>query len=67
MVTGKATELRPDWDEDEAFLRRLIFPEEERHLFTTTPWCGGYRWFRTPNIVCLEKYRRKQPGGIQSW
>jgi hypothetical protein len=45
-------------DEDEAFLHRLIFPEEDRHLFTTTPWAGGYRWFRSPNVVCLEKVRR---------
>ena len=47
-----------DEDEDEAFLQRLIFAEEDRHLFTTTPWCGGYRWFRSPNVVCLEKVRR---------
>jgi hypothetical protein len=44
-------------DDDEAFLRRLIFPEEDRHQFTATPWRGGYRWFRSPNVVCLERYR----------
>jgi hypothetical protein len=44
-------------DDDEAFLRRMIFPEEDRHRFTATPWRGGYRWFRSANIVCLEHYR----------
>jgi hypothetical protein len=44
-------------DEDEAFLRRLIFPEEDRHRFTATPWRGGYRWFRSANVVCIEHYR----------
>jgi hypothetical protein len=43
--------------DDEAFLRRLIFPEEDRHRFTATPWRGGYRWFRSPNVVCIEHYR----------
>ena len=45
-------------EDDEAFLRRIIFPEEDRHLFTSTPWRGGYRWFRSENIVCIEHYRR---------
>ena len=63
METGNATELRPDWDEDEAFLRRLIFLEEDPPLFTTRPWGGGYRWFRSPTIVCLEKYRRLKAVG----
>jgi hypothetical protein len=53
----------PDLEDDEAFLRRLIFPEEDRHLFTTAPWRGGYRWFRSPNVVCLEKYRRLKASG----
>jgi hypothetical protein len=44
--------------DDEAFLRTIIFPEEDRHVFTTAPWNGGYRWFRAPNVVCLEQYRR---------
>ena len=45
-------------DEDEALMRKIIFPEEDRHLFTTTPWRGEYRWFRSPNIVPLERWRR---------
>jgi hypothetical protein len=32
--------------------------EEDRRLFTTAPWKGEYRWFRSPNVICLEKYRQ---------
>jgi hypothetical protein len=53
----------PDLEEDEAFLQKLIYPEEDRHLFTTVPWRGGYRWFRSPNVVCMEKYRRLKAAG----
>jgi hypothetical protein len=53
-----ATELPIDSDdEDEALLQRLVYPEEERHLHTSLPWTGGYRWFRSTNVICLERYR----------
>jgi hypothetical protein len=43
------------WDE-EAFWRKLILPQEDRK----TPWEGkGYRWFRLPNIVPIEQWRRQ--------
>jgi hypothetical protein len=45
-------------DPSEEFLQKFTWPEEDRHLFTTAAWDGGYRWFRSPNVVCLEKYRR---------
>lgn len=48
-----------DLKDDEVFLRTVIFPEEERHLFTTAPWSGGFRWFRSANVVPLERYRKK--------
>ena len=48
---------RKDDDEGETFLRRFVVPEEDRHLFTTTPWTGGFRWFRSANILPLERYR----------
>jgi hypothetical protein len=57
-MTLEAEKLTADQnEEDEAFLRRIIFPEEDRHLFTATPWRGEYRWFRSPNVVPIEKYR----------
>jgi hypothetical protein len=45
--------------DDEIFLRNLVFPEEDRHLFTTAPWCGEYRWFRAANITPIEHWRRE--------
>jgi hypothetical protein len=41
----------------EEFLQKYTWPEEDRHLFTSVPWDGGYRWFRSPNVLCLERYR----------
>ena len=45
--------------EKELDLRKWTWCEEDRHLFTTTPWDGGFRWFRAKNVICLEQYRRK--------
>jgi hypothetical protein len=39
-------------------MRQWTDPEEDRVLFTRTKWNGEYRWFRSPNVICLEKYRR---------
>jgi hypothetical protein len=44
--------------EDEQFLQQFVVPEEDRYRFTTAPWTGEYRWFRSANIVPLEHYRR---------
>jgi hypothetical protein len=41
-------------------LREWTFPEEDRARFTTAPWRGEYRWFRSPNVVCLEQWRPKK-------
>jgi hypothetical protein len=43
--------------DDEAFRQQLTFAEEDRHLFTTASWLGGYRWYRT-NVTPIEHYRR---------
>jgi hypothetical protein len=43
--------------EDEEFLRKLTFCEEERLTLTAAKWAGEFRWFRSPNIVPLERYR----------
>jgi hypothetical protein len=45
-------------EDDETFMRRIIFAEEDRHRFTSTPWRGGFRWFRSSNIVPIEQQRR---------
>jgi hypothetical protein len=43
--------------EEEESLRRYIFSEEDRATLTGEKWNGGYRWFRSKNIVCIEHYR----------
>jgi hypothetical protein len=50
----------PDWwnADEETFMRHLVSPEEDRSLYGMPPWQGRYRWFRSPNIVCLEKIRK---------
>jgi hypothetical protein len=54
-------------EEDEALLRRLIPCEEDRQRrFPTTTWTGGYRWFKSTNVVCLEHYRRPRSIPAQS-
>ena len=44
--------------QDESFLRQVVFPEEDRHLFTTAPWHGGFRWFRSANVLPIEYWQR---------
>jgi hypothetical protein len=46
------------YDDEHHFARQLTLPEEDRAKHTSAPWQGGYRWFRSPNVICLEKYRR---------
>jgi hypothetical protein len=46
-------------EEDKAFFRQLVIPEEDRFKYMSRPWAGEYRWFRSPNVVCLEHYRRR--------
>jgi hypothetical protein len=51
--------MRPlEYEDNDEFLRGLTFPEEDRYLFTAAAWCGGFRWFRSPNVIPLERYRR---------
>ena len=40
-------------------MRSLIRPEEDRRrLYPTIPWEGGFRWFRSPHVVPIERYRQ---------
>ena len=49
--------------EDEAFLRTVIRCEEDRRrLHPDVVWIGGYRWFQSDNIICLEKARAARSG-----
>jgi hypothetical protein len=49
--------IREDED-DEALMRSLTRCEEDRRrLYPGVAWNGGYRWFRSPNIIPLERFR----------
>jgi hypothetical protein len=43
--------------EDEAWRRQWTFPYEDRLTLTTAPWRGERRWFRSANVIPLERYR----------
>jgi hypothetical protein len=43
------------------FYQRLILPwEEKRRLDPFLVWSGSYRWFKSGNIVPLERYRSSE-------
>jgi hypothetical protein len=43
---------------NEAFYRRFTLPEERKNrTLPALEWCGGYRWFASPNVVKLEDHR----------
>jgi hypothetical protein len=46
------------YEAEHEFARQILLPEEDRRALLSTSWRGGYRWFRSPNVVCLEKVRR---------
>jgi hypothetical protein len=50
--------------EDDQFWQALMPPEEDRAKYTTAPWTGGYRWFRSPDVICLERDRREPCPGL---
>jgi hypothetical protein len=53
VIQQRRTEI-----EEEAFLQTLILCEEERRRwYPATMWTGDYRWFRSENVVALERYR----------
>jgi hypothetical protein len=52
------TQVRND---DDVFWRKLILPEEDRRrLSPDMTGKGGYRWFRSPNVVPIEQWRRRK-------
>jgi len=44
-------------NDDEAFLRAWTIPEEDRSKYTSQPWSGEYRWFRSANVIPIEQAR----------
>jgi hypothetical protein len=49
-------------EDEDTFWRKLVLPQEER-MRLGIPWRGGYRWFRSPNIIPIEQWRRKKVQG----
>lgn len=62
---GTLKDQLAQFDEDHDLLRQLIIPEEDRAKYTLAKWFGEYRWFRSPNVVCLEKARRLKAATVQ--
>jgi hypothetical protein len=50
--------MSPNQNRDDSFLREWTIPEEDQAKYTSQPWNGEYRRFRSPNVACLEQYRR---------
>ena len=56
--TASLAELLERYDAENDLLRDLVIAEEDRARFTTSKSSGEYRWFRSPNVICIEKARR---------
>jgi hypothetical protein len=54
-MSTQADTTQPDDD----WLRNWTVPEEDRSKYTSEPWRGEARWFRAPNVVCLDLWRRQ--------
>ena len=52
------SEALAEYESEHALERRFLLPVEDRlRLMPSARWQGGYRWFRSANIICLEKIR----------
>jgi hypothetical protein len=58
MTSGRVP-TQPDRDAE--WFREWMPPEEDRARYTSRPWQPGEpRWFRSPNVVCLEAWRERK-------
>jgi hypothetical protein len=58
--TASLAELLERYEAEHDLLRDLVIAEEDRARFTTAKSSGEYRWFRSHNVICIEKARRLQ-------
>jgi hypothetical protein len=49
--------MTAEHQDEDALWRKLVLEDRMR---LGIPWHGGYRWFRSPNVVPIEQWRRKQ-------
>jgi hypothetical protein len=58
MTTKTLAEALDDYEAKHEFARKISLPVEDRAKFMPlAKWESGYRWFRSPNVICLEKVR----------
>ena len=62
--TAMETKLPPADDEDDDFLRQVVWPVEDM-LARGYRSSGGWRWFRSPNVVDLVRVRRERDGQVK--
>jgi hypothetical protein len=55
-MSADGVKTEDDW------LKQWTIPQEDRPQYTSEPWRGENRWFRSANVVCLELYRRQGRG-----
>jgi hypothetical protein len=48
-------ELLAQYEGEHSTMRKLVLPQDDSRR--RTGWHGGYRWFRSENVICLEKVR----------
>jgi hypothetical protein len=60
MSEKQVTEALAEYEARHEFARQISMPVEDRLVYMpqAKPEAGPYRWFRAPNVVCLEKWRR---------
>ena len=44
--------------EEEAFWQKLLLPEDDLRRQDCPRVPGGYRWFRAPNVIPIERWKR---------
>jgi hypothetical protein len=61
----KIDEALAEYEAGFAFARQISLPVEDRLEFMPQAKAGlsPYRWFRSPNIICLEKIRQLKRAG----
>ena len=60
----QSTQPKPIGEEKGAFWRKMCMAEEDRREhFPGTIRPGGYRWFRSENVVAIEHFRRPHVSG----
>jgi hypothetical protein len=47
--------------EEEAFWQKLVLPEDDPRRQDCPHVPGGYRWFRAPNVIPIERWKRLEP------